>query len=163
MKSLFVALCFVLFSIAPPKLSQVRADYSVSHGNEQLVQKLFKELSSVTKDDNLVLVAYKGAVLTAMAEHSRVKKEKKEFFKEGAGLLEYAVAKAPNNIEIRTIRLSVQENTPRFLKYNKHMEEDRTFILQNFKDIASAGVSAFVKGYVLQSDGFTAAEKDSLR
>mgnify|MGYP000013151911 CR=1 FL=1 len=162
MKALFLFAFLVSVFVVTPKVSQIRADYSKSNGNMEMIVKLHDALSSVEKKDNKILVAYKGAVLTAMAKYTKGKKEKKEFFKEGAALLEFAVASKPNDIEIRTIRLSIQENAPKFLKYNKSIIEDKAFILNNFKSTTSSGVRAFVKSYVAQSKGFSVSEKDRL-
>ena len=122
--------------------------------------KLSNKLSPVTKNDTPVLVAYKGAVLTIKAKYVKGKNNKKELFKEGVELLEYAVKTSPNNIEIRTLRLSIQENTPKFLKYHKNIMIDRQFILDRFKDTSSKGEKMFVRSYVLQSEGFSASEKE---
>lgn len=162
MKISFFIAFFVLMGALTPKLSQIRADYSNARGDAEKISKLHQELASVSKEDKKELVAYKGAVLTVMAKHTKSKKEKKEFFKEGAGLLEYAVAQAPNNIEIRTIRLSIQENAPKFLKYHGSIDEDKEFILKNYKTIAGAEIREFVRSYIQQSEAFSDAEKDSL-
>ncbi len=162
MKSFFLLIFFISFVVFTPKVSEIRADYSKSNGNKEIIIKLHSDLFSVEKKDNKVLVAYKGAVLTAMAKYTKGKKDKKNYFKEGAELLEYATAAQPNDIEIRTIRLSVQENAPKFLKYNSSKSIDKAFILNNFKSVSSSAVRDFVKSYVSQSEGFTAEEKKSL-
>jgi hypothetical protein len=162
MKALFLFTLFISIVVFTPKVSEIRADYSRSNGNKELIVKLHSVLSSVEKKDNKVLVAYKGAVLTAMAKYAKGKKDKKDFFKEGAELLEYAVEAQPNDIEIRTIRLSIQENAPKFLRYNSDIDNDKAFILNNFKSTSSLEVREFVKSYVSQSEGFTTDEKKLL-
>jgi len=162
MKTFFLIIGFVILGVSTPKLSQIRADYSTGMDNANTVAVLYKTLATVTQKDNKTLVAYKGAVLTAMAKHTKGRKEKKAFFTEGAELLEYAVSQDPNNIEIRTIRLSIQENAPKFLKYHASIDEDKEFILKNYKTTANTEVKEFVRSYVLQSKGFSDAEKDTL-
>jgi len=162
MKVVFLFTFLVSVFVVTPKVSQIRADYSKSNGNREMIVKLHDALTSVERKDNKVLVAYKGAVLTAMAKYAKGKKEKKEFFKNGAELLEFAVTSQPNDIEIRTIRLSIQENAPKFLKYNKSIPEDKEFILKNYKKISSSAVREFVSSYVKQSKGFSASEKEQL-
>lgn len=162
MKALFLFIFLASVFVVTPRIPQIRADYSRSNGNKEVIVKLHDALFSVEKEDNKILVAYKGAVLTAMAKYTKGKKEKKEFFKEGAELIEFAVASNPNDIEIRTIRLSIQENAPKFLKYNKSIVEDKAFILKNFESTVSEGLRAFVKLYVVQSKGFSTSEKEQL-
>ncbi len=140
-------------------LATVREDYREASENEEATKTLNNELTSIGKNDNTVLVAYKGAVTTMMAEYVQGIKDKKVFFKEGRELLEYAIETEPKNVEIRCIRLSVQENVPKITGYHKNKEEDKEFILTNYAAVEDPGAKAFVKGYVLQSDSFTAAER----
>jgi len=160
MKFLFIITVFISIFGTELKLAEIREAYVNASENEEVTMKLSNKLSSVTKNDTPVLVAYKGAVLTIKAKYAKGKNNKKELFKEGAELLEYAVKTSPNNIEIRTLRLSIQENTPKFLKYHKNIMIDKQFILDHFKDTSSKGEKVFVRSYVLQSEGFSASEKE---
>ena len=160
MKVLLLFTFLVSVFVVTPKVSEIRTAYSKAAGSKEMIIKLNDALSEVEKRDNKILVAYKGAVLTAMAKYTKGKKEKKEFFKAGAELIEFAVASSPNDIEIRTIRLSIQENAPKFLKYNKSILEDKAFILKNFENTASSAVREFVKSYVFDSKGFSDLEKE---
>ena len=160
MKFLFFIAIFISTFGNDVKLSEIREAYVNASGSKEITLKLSNELSSVTKNDIPVLVAYKGAVLTIEAKYAKGKNNKKELFKEGADLLEYAVKTSPNNIEIRTLRLSIQENTPKFLKYHKNISIDKQYILDHFKDVSSEGKKVFVRSYVLQSKGFSASEKE---
>ena len=160
MKLIVYITLFLSFFGSLPKLSEVREDYIKASGNKEITTKLFDLLSEVTKDDEKVYVAYKGASLTLMAKYTKAKKEKKVFFKEGAGLIEFAVLAAPKDIEIRVIRLSIQENAPKFLKYRSKLQEDKQFVLDNYNKIKSKSVQSFVRSYALQSDSFSASEKD---
>ena len=47
---------------------------------------------------------------------------------------------APNNLEIRFIRLSVQRNAPRFLGYYDNLKTDEEFIKQHQSNISSASL-----------------------
>lgn len=143
-----------------PDIAKLRADYIKASEDKEVTARLHDELSSVKKSDDKLLVAYKGAVLTLMAKYTKLKQEKKQFFKEGAGLIEYAVNANPNSIEIRVIRLSVQENSPKFLKYNQNITEDKQFILDHFESTTSKEVRAFVRNYIAQSNSFNADEKE---
>ncbi|MGB7396130.1 MAG: hypothetical protein WA913_17240, partial [Pricia sp.] len=108
-----------------------------------------------------VLVAYKGAVTTMMAGYSESFKDKKILLKEGRELLEYAVETNSDNVEIRCIRLSVQENVPKITGYTKNREEDKQFILTHFDSVEDPGAKAFIKGFAEQSNSFTETEKQS--
>ncbi|MGB6151468.1 MAG: hypothetical protein WBG48_05700 [Pricia sp.] len=142
-----------------PDLISVRQDYRRASESEEVVKKLFTELTAIGKNDNTTLIAYKGAVTTMMAKNVEGVKDKRTFFKEGRELLEFALETEPGNVEIRCIRLSVQENIPKITGYHKDKEADKQFILDRYAAIKDKGAKEFVKGYVLSSDSFTTAEK----
>ena len=162
MKILFFILFASLF-IGSPDLSKVREDYKNAIHNKENTVKLHSDLASVTNSDSKVLVAYKGAVTTLMAKFAKNSKDKKIFFKEGATLIEYAAAEEPDNVEIRCIRLGVQENTPKVVKYRKSIYEDKQFILDHYKEITSNKVKDYIKGFIKQSKSFSEQEKEMFK
>ena len=60
------------------------------------------------------------------------------------------------------IRLSVQENSPKFLKYNEHLASDKEFILKNYPTISSQSIKAVIKEFVYESKSLGEAEKQSI-
>jgi len=155
----FVFIILVSLFLFIPNLKEVRLDYIKAVKSKEITLQLNKKLSSIDKNNDKVLVAYKGAVLTLMAKYSKSTKDKKYFFKEGATLIEYAVSAQPTNIEIRVIRLGVQENIPKVVGYRKNKKEDKQFILDHFKMTSSTELSEFIKGFVSQSKSFSEEEK----
>lgn len=149
----------LIMAYPSPDLSSIRVKYPEASKNEQEAKKLHDELISISKNDIPVLIAYKGAVTTMMAKYAQGIKDKKRFFKEGKELLEHAVETEPDNIEIRCIRLSVQENTPKIMGYRKNISEDKKSILDSYPSITDKGAKDFIKGYVAQSDAFSDIEK----
>jgi hypothetical protein len=47
--------------------------------------------------------------------------------------LSEAIKKEPKNLEIRFMRYICQEKTPSFLGYKENLEEDKKFILSEYK------------------------------
>ncbi len=158
LKLVFLFLGLLLTDVSPD-LASVRNQYPKASNSEEAAKKLHNELISVTKNDVPVLLAYKGAVSTMMANYTQRIKDKKLFFKEGKELLEHALQSDPNNVEIRCIRLSVQENVPKITGYHKNMDEDKKFILANYAAMTDKDARLFVKGYVTRSGSFTDSEK----
>ena len=156
-------LCILFLFITPFCLSQeleeLRMEYPKANSDATVANALFQELSPIGKTDNKVLVAYKGAVTTLKAKFAKRIKDKKAFFKEGAQLLEYAIASEPKNLEIRCLRLGVQENSPKIVGYKDRIQEDKQFLLTHYKTTTNKSVRKFVKGYVLLSKVFSEAEK----
>ncbi len=141
------------------KLSELRTDYPLASKEVAVTEELFNELSSISKEDEASLVAYKGAVLTLKAKFAQSLKSKKTYFEQGAELLEHAVETKPDNIEIRCLRLSVQENAPKIVGYRKAISEDRQFILDNYRAVKDLEVKKFIKGFVMVSKAFNETEK----
>ena len=83
-----------------------------------------------------------------MAKHASNPLNKYSYFNKGKKLLEDAIKKEPNNIEIRLMRLISQEKTPSFLGYNKNIEADRNFIIKNYKNSDDENLVKFIKNYL---------------
>ena len=159
MKAAISLLILFVSFLYPPNLSHLREEYPKANSSEAITDQLYEKLSSVNDSDPMVLVAYKGAVSTLKAKYAKGIKNKKEFFKAGKSLLESAVQADPKNIEIRCLRLSVQENSPKIVGYKNDMDEDKKFILDHYKHTDSKEVKEFVKNYVHQSPMFEDFEK----
>ncbi|NHF60556.1 hypothetical protein FK220_014470 [Flavobacteriaceae bacterium TP-CH-4] len=153
----------LLFSILPvPDISEVRQSYREASTDGEAATRLYQDLSTISKGEDDVLIAYKGGVTTMLAKYAKTVKEKKMFFKEGITFLEYAVEKAPNNIEIRYVRLSVKENAPKITGYKKNLDEDKDFILNHLSSVENPEIKKYIKGYISQSKIFNESEKQSV-
>ena len=157
---LFIILVGFISLYANIEIAEVRQLYKQADFSEQNAVKLLGKLESITMADNKVLVAYKGAVTSMTAKYKKGAKLKKDIFKNGVALVEFAVASDSENIEIRFVRLSVQQNSPKFLKYNKEIEEDKNFILNSFNQIASTELKSYIRDYIFNSNYFTEEEKN---
>lgn len=113
-------------------LSTVRSNFEKAESSKESTKTLYNSLKDYSKSDP-VLLAYKGAAYGLQARYIADRKEKKNLFVAGAKDLEAAVKSAPNNVEIRLIRLIIQENTPKVLKYKENINEDKQMILTNFE------------------------------
>lgn len=112
-------------------LSTVRSSFEKADSSKEQTASLYNSLKDYSKSDPLML-AYKGAAYGLQARYVTDRKEKKNLFLAGAKDLEAAVRLAPNNVEIRLVRLIIQENTPKVLKYKGNINEDKQMILTNF-------------------------------
>jgi hypothetical protein len=126
--------------------------------SENSIKEFQTKLSDVTLESNKVLVAYKGASIVMLTKYIKKMPEKKANFKEGVKWIETAVKNNPNNIEIRMIRLGVQENTPKIAKYNTQIPEDKKYIIAHYYD-ESGSFATYIKNFILSSKSFTEAEK----
>jgi len=116
---------------------------SIDKINEE-IKSLDKESSSTLKD------AFLGAMLMKKAQFLKTPKEKINIFKKGKILLESAIKKQPNNAEFRFLRLAIQENCPKILKYSSNINDDAQYIQMNYKNINSIAKN-HIKRYALHS------------
>lgn len=161
MKFLFSIFC-LLFSFSNPDISEIRKLYPNAANSEVTSKEFASKFSEITTGNNKTLVAYKGASVTIVAKFEKKISNKIKNFKEGAKLVEFAIESEPNNIEIRLIRLSIQENVPKIVKYNKNKKEDVAFILAHYNEQSNA-LRAYLKSFILQSKSFSFDEKQTIK
>ena len=147
-----------LFLFSNPSVTEIRKLYATAKNSESNATAFAKKLTEIDKEDDKVLVAYKGASLAIISKLEKKVSDKSKKFKEGSSLIEYAVAKDPNSIEIRMIRLSVQENVPKIVNYRGNKKEDKKFLLDHYKEQTGA-LKVYIGDFITQSNSFTATEK----
>lgn len=105
--------------------------YTVLEGNAlESVDQLISQLES-NKTDQLSQ-AYLGALMMKKADLIKGAGPKLKQFKKGAEILEKIIEENPNNAEYRLLRLIIQENAPKILKYNKEIQNDKSLIITQF-------------------------------
>lgn len=109
-----------------------------------------------------VFQAYKGAAIALKSRYATDAKTKKKLFIEGVKGVELALKNNPDNAEIRLIRLSIQENTPKILKYKAQIGEDKKILLDSFHQ-QTAALKAYIRKYANQSKVFSEKEKEILK
>jgi hypothetical protein len=149
---------FLLFTLQ--ELSDVRRLFVEAPVNVVKSEAFYDFIGNYNREDK-VLWAYKGAAITLKAKFAKTLKEKKRLFTEGVQWIENAVKSEPNNVEIRLIRLSIQENAPKILNYKKNIEEDKKLLLSNLEQ-QNLSLKEYIKKYIKQSDIFTDKEKKSI-
>lgn len=160
MKLFLSIFLFISFSNTP-EITEIRKLYATVVISESNAKEFASKLANIEKDDNKTLVAYKGASIVILSRFKKMISEKSKNFKEGAKMVEFAVASEPNNIEIRMIRLSIQEKAPKIVNYNKNKKEDKDFLLDHYKE-QSGNLKAYIKNFMLQSKSFSTAEKQTI-
>jgi hypothetical protein len=163
----FKIVLFSIFSIA--LLSPV----SAQHLEQGLLEELRQKLGTAFKDDTVcnqlfkkvkdqkytspVLMAYIGGVWIAQSRHVGLF-SKMEHFNKGTEILDEAIRANPEDVETRFLRMTVQINAPGFLGYNDRLEEDKAYVLKNYKQtlpVLRAKILTFIK----ESDAFSKEEK----
>ncbi|MBP6090726.1 MAG: hypothetical protein KA521_05685 [Crocinitomicaceae bacterium] len=96
-----------------------------------LQSKIEKGLNGAEKD------AYTGALKMKQAESMKTPKEKLTAFKEGKIALEAAILVQPKNTEFRFLRIMIQENAPKILKYQVNLKEDASYLKEHYLSLSS--------------------------
>lgn len=156
--SLFVFMAF----LPTPTISEVRKLYPDAAKSEIAAREFHTKLSKISDETDMTLWAYKGASFTLLAKFATKIPDKISNLKEGARYIEAAVQSEPNNIEVRLIRLSVQESVPPMVNYRKNKNEDKAFILAHYMD-QNGSLKEYVKNFILRSKSFSDVEKNALK
>lgn len=144
-----------------PDLGTVRSAFEKADKSKDATTSLYNSLKDYERSD-AVLLAYKGAATVLYARYQNNQNAKKKLVIEGIKTLESAVKIDSDNIEIRLVRLIIQENSPKILKYKTNISADKQIILTNFTKQSKA-VKEIIKRYASQrSKLFTAAELRTL-
>ncbi|MBL7885275.1 MAG: hypothetical protein JNJ52_00875 [Flavobacterium sp.] len=149
-----------LLAFALQDLSSVREQYSEATKSQKNAEDFYNLVANASKD-NKVMLGYKGAAIALKAKFAKDRKAKKSLFIEGVKLIENAIKSEPNNIELRLIRLSIQENTPKILNYKSNINEDKKLILTNFGK-QNQSLKEHITSFVKQSSVFSEMEKKSI-
>jgi hypothetical protein len=116
-------------------LEEVRLNYARAVENKKLCREMIERFEKKTK--NAVEQAYFGGFQAIWAKHAFNPLKKLASFNNGRRAIEAAVEMEPSDVEIRCIRLSVQNNAPSILGYTGNIKEDRDFINANRAMITS--------------------------
>ncbi len=158
---LFLSIFLFLSFANIPEIADIRKMYADVLISESNAKEFASKLADIENEDNKTLVAYKGASIVIMSRYKKEISEKSKKFKTGAKMIEFAVTSEPNNIEIRLIRLSIQEKAPKIVNYNKNKKEDKDFLLNHYKE-QSGNLKTYIKNFMLQSKSFSNAEKQTI-
>ncbi|WP_428230685.1 hypothetical protein [Flavobacterium sp.] len=161
MKLLLSLLLWINFA-GTPDLASIRKMYSDVAKSEAKAKEFTEKLSVVSNSDEKILVAYKAASILLDSKFENLIGSKISRFKEGAKLLEATLKSDLNNIEIRMIRLSIQEDVPGITGYKKNIKEDKKFIMEHY-DEQNAALKEYLKDFVLQSKSFSEKEKQFVK
>ena len=89
---------------------------------------------------------YEGAMIIRKAGLVKLPTERLKLFKKGRIKLESALMSEPENGEYHFLRLIIQENAPKIVKYSTNLEADKQFVIKSFKKFSPA-LQQVVTGY----------------
>lgn len=141
MKFLFSMLFLFSFFAGSPEV--------INEFHQLMTEKEEKLFVAKYKDvDNASIQAYVCAIEMKQAEYPFNPIKKLKIFNETRKKLDLLIKENPSNIDLRYIRLFIQEQTPGFLGYNTEIEEDKLFLM---KKIMSKEVSDDLVVYIYKN------------
>lgn len=161
MKLLFSFITALLLFFQSGDLDALRNAYSKANSSSQGA-KNFIDLADKNSSSDPLTKGYKAAAEILEAKITTEKNKRKSFVKSGATELESVIKSNPNNVELRLIRMSVQENIPKIVGYSKNLKEDKAYILTNYAK-QNAALKVYIKKFAMQSKTMTPTEKNSLK
>ncbi len=109
-------------------LPQIRKDFYLAVNNQKAAESLYERLKAKNSADPTVM-AYLGSVQAVRARHAFNPYNKIAYLKSGTKILEAAISKSPETLEIRFLRFSLEHYIPSFLGFSKHLETDKRKII----------------------------------
>jgi hypothetical protein len=160
----FTLLLFAIESYsAEPEIEVVQTLFEASPTSKAAADRLSTMLSTIDQNSAPLLICYKGAAEMMQAKYKFNPINKFHKFKTGKKLIEEAVKKEADNIEIRFLRFAIQTNLPGFLNYNDHIQNDKKFLLNNLQKTKDKRLKQNILNYLLASKHCSAAEKKGLK
>lgn len=143
----FFFLFAAIFSLSVNAQLDRKAIYSaLASDSKDLVQKQLDGLGSMKESSEVK--AFKGALQMKAAQFQKTAKDKMSLFNAGKKLLESEIKTNDGNAEYRFLRLLIQENAPKQLKYNGNIEEDVLSIVSGYsklKESTKAAIESYAK------------------
>lgn len=106
--------------------------YAKSVESKQTAQNLLSILEK--QEQSTFVLGYKGATKMVMAKHVFNPFTKLSYFNAGKKMLNTAISKDNENVELVFLRYATQVSAPSILGYNHHIESDKKLILQSLNN-----------------------------
>lgn len=123
-------LCFVSVTRAQTHVNKTEYYKALKSENLLLIDQQLEQLKQGKNEG-----AYSGALLIRKSGLPGNAKDKLNLFKQGHSSLENAIKKDSSNAEFRLLRLIIQENIPKILKYNSETKKDASYLRNSFKKL----------------------------
>lgn len=154
---------FYFFGVqsAPTPLVKMRELFSTISKNEKSVIALKEITQTQSTIPSEIKRAYYAAAHMASAQYKLNIITKINIFNEGKEWLESIIKSDTTSIELRYIRLAIQENTPSVLGYNKSILLDKRFLITRLSSIKMSDPDLYIKAssYLLLKSKLSRADK----
>jgi hypothetical protein len=159
-------LIFILFGVLPgvnnQEIASIREQYHQAIYEEKAAVDLSKAMGLIQNKSTIEL-AYQGATQMLLAKYSFLPNQKYANFVSGKAILEKAITKEPNNIELIYLRYGIQLNAPSFLNYQQNLEIDKKFLIEHVKSVLDKDLHKRILVLLLAEGKLNDAERKMLQ
>ncbi len=114
------------------EIEEIRDLFAAASEGYPQAQMFLKALKSIENQaENPLYWAYQAAGLALQARDAWNPLEKLDLVRKANTRFAEAVSEAPESVEIRFLRFSIQSNTPSILGFSAHIQEDQKQIIEN--------------------------------
>jgi hypothetical protein len=157
---IFTVLC--LSAAANEELIAIRNLFYKAAKSHTSATELALKLKDVNTESSAVMMGYKSMSYLMSCYHSYNPYTKYSYFLKGKAMLESALAKDKNNVELHFLRLCVQLNTPSFLGYSANIEEDKLAIFNGLKSLNDPDLQKRIVDYTINAKKLSFNEKQQV-
>lgn len=138
MKSFFTGILMLMFMfaqadvISKDELREIKGLMYRAVESSSLTDSLYNKLIA-KKSKNAMIIAYTGTLEALKAKHAWNPYQKLKYVTLSNKTMRSAVKAAPDNLEIRFMRFTIQHYTPSFLGLSSNINEDKNVIVKHYK------------------------------
>ena len=148
----FLLLCSTTAVAQDTLLAHVRSHTREMFSTESVCLNIYNAFEQTDYKEENLLLGYHGATLLGMARHDPNPFKKMSHFSDGKKLLEKAISRDPNSLELRFLRLTIQTYMPSFLGYDDSKESDKAFLLNNLDGVKNETFASSVRGFIAEAE-----------
>ncbi|OYU97684.1 MAG: hypothetical protein CFE21_05170 [Bacteroidetes bacterium B1(2017)] len=153
----------LLLPINPSKeLIEMRDHFHHAIKDEKAANSLESSLSQISEKTS-TQQGYEGANKMILAKYATLPTRKYSLYVNGKTLLETAISKDPENIELIYLRFIIQTNSPSFLGYNQNLGSDRAFLLEHTKALTDKDLKTRISTFLVIEGKLSEAERKKLQ
>ncbi|MFM9028236.1 MAG: hypothetical protein ACKOQ6_09585 [Bacteroidota bacterium] len=143
-------------------IEDIRSRFAKAAEDEKTAAGLLETLKNCPQKSALI-TGYIGATEALMGKHAFMPTSKYSWCKKSETDFNSAVIKDSENLEIRYLRFAVESNLPSFLNMSKHVDEDKSKMIQLINSSNDKTINRKVARLLLDSKMCTKPEEAQLK
>lgn len=151
------------FNNNEPKVVELRGLFYKASESKASALQLSKILDGVDDKSAPILLCYKGVADMMEAKHLFNPIYKLSRFNAGKAKIEEAIRRDPDDLEMRFLRFSIQNNLPGFLGYKEQIDQDKAKLLTELDQLRDDVLKKNIVNYLMVSGKCTDLEMKRLK